>query len=195
MDWKGAEPNLATERLALRAFRLSDLEEVAAIDCDPEVTYFWGIAPRTPEESLDALRRTLARRRQRPRKILTWCVRLSESKAFLGSTLLRVLNRDWNELEVGYRFAKASWGHGYATEAVQATLDFAFQDLKAHRVVANCFPQNAPSRRLLERLGFRLEGQQIESYFEHEAWQDNVQYALLAREWQGLAATQRSAKA
>ncbi len=167
----------------LRPFRVRDLEDLAAIEADPEVTYFRGIRPQTPAESLASLRRTFARRRERMRKMMNWCVCLASDQTFLGCTMLRVLNRDWQELEVGYCFAKAAWGQGYGTEATRATLDFAFQQLEAHRVIANCYPENKGSRRLLEKLRFREEAYQVESYFEHGAWQDNVQYAVLAREW------------
>lgn len=183
MQWKGAEPTLTTDRLTLRAFRMSDVADLAAIEGDPEVTYFRGFAPLTPEDTAKRLRKSIAGRRNASRTWLFWCVRDRKTDAFIGTTMLRILNREWRELEVGYALARPHWRKGYATEATVETLRFAFREFKAHRVLANCYPQNTASCQLLERLGFRKEAFQVESYHEHGEWQDNVQYALLDREF------------
>lgn len=181
--WKGAEPKLETERLLLRPFQECDLSDLPQIDADPDVTYFRGISPMSHEDSAKWFQERSALKEDEERKWLFWCVRRKEDDAFLGMTLVRSLNPDWREWEVGYALGKLHWGRGYATEAVKRTLEFAFKDLKAHRIIANVYPQNHPSRRLLEKLLFREEANQVESYFEHGEWQDNVQYALLEREW------------
>jgi len=184
MHWKGAEPTLTTERLTLRAFRMTDVGDLAAIEGDSEVTYFRGFAPLTLEESTLRLKKSIARRRSPNRAWLFWCIRDRTTDDFIGATMLHILNRDWREAEVGYALARSQWKKGYATEATLATLKFAFGELKAHRILANCYPQNTASCLLLERIGFRKEAHQVESYYEHGAWQDNVQYALLDREFQ-----------
>ncbi len=153
------------------------------IDADPAVTYYRGIQPLTSQESEAALRRLVKIRPGHEKKSLTWCVRRQADDAFIGLTLVRCMKRDWREWEVGYCMAQTQWGKGYATEATHATLEFAFQQLGAHRIIANVFPDNGPSRRLLDKLGFRQEAYQVENYYEHGAWQDNVQYALLDREF------------
>lgn len=161
---------------------MTDLADMAGIDSDPAVTYFRGFAPLSAEESEAELRKAIQHRRSRKRMRFNWCVRSLEDDAFVGLTMLRFLNREWREVEIGYALAKTAWGQGYGTEATRATLAYAFDKLQAHRVVANCFPQNAASCRVLEKLGFRREAYEVESYFEHGEWQDNVRYALLDRE-------------
>jgi RimJ/RimL family protein N-acetyltransferase len=61
----------------------------------------------------------------------------------------------WNH---GYIFNPAFYGKGYATEASRRILQHAFEELGAHRVQAGCNPDNAPSWRLLERLGRKACG-------------------------------------
>ncbi|MNI70272.1 ribosomal-protein-S5-alanine N-acetyltransferase [compost metagenome] len=89
---------------------------------------------------------------------------------------------------IGYIFNPAYYGKGYATEACQRLLKYVFEELGAHRVMALCNPENAPSWRLLERLLMRREG-----YFKNEVffkttesgqpiWQDTYQYAILKEE-------------
>jgi RimJ/RimL family protein N-acetyltransferase len=78
---------------------------------------------------------------------------------------------------------------GYATEAARAVMEDAFTGRDARRVIAMCNPLNAPSWRLLERLGMRREGHIRENiYFKEDAtgepvWQDTYEYGILAVEW------------
>lgn len=181
--WNGAEPRLETERLVLKALRSSDVGGVQLVDCDPQVTYFRGMSPLTQEESAAWVAKQLRSRKSKKRTWMFWCVRSREDGAFVGISMLRQLNADWREYEIGYSVAHSEWGKGFGTEATRATLAFAFQELKAHRMVANTYPQNIGSRRVLEKLGFRLEAEQKQSYFEHGRWQDNFQYALLQDEF------------
>jgi RimJ/RimL family protein N-acetyltransferase len=94
--------------------------------------------------------------------------------------------------ELGYIFNPAFAGHGYATEACRALLEYGFGELGAHRVVAMCDPGNPPSWRLLERLSMRREGHFRQfAFFRRDErgeplWHDAYQYALLAEEWEKL---------
>ncbi len=60
-----------------------------------------------------------------------------------------------DDINLGFQFAKAYWGHGYAAEAARAVLAYAFGTLNLHRVVAYAHKDNARSVRLLEKLGFQ----------------------------------------
>lgn len=93
---------------------------------------------------------------------------------------------DYGSFELGYVFAGAYQGQGYAAESARAVIDRAFDDMGAHRIVAMCNPDNAKSWRLLERLGFRREGHLLQNiYFKTDSrgrpvWQDTYLYGLLA---------------
>ena len=75
-----------------------------------------------------------------------------ESGAVIGDGGLHPLGGD---VELGYTLARAAWGRGYATELGRALLAYAFGELGAERVVAQVEPDNAASRRVLEKLGMR----------------------------------------
>jgi len=62
-------------------------------------------------------------------------------------------------LEVGYHFRREHWGHGYATEAARACMDYAFGTLGAAKVVSLILAENMPSRRVAERNGMKVERQ------------------------------------
>jgi ribosomal-protein-alanine N-acetyltransferase len=61
------------------------------------------------------------------------------------------------EIELGYRLARAAWGHGYATEAAQVVRDFAFQTLCVKRLIAMIDPHNMASIRVAQKLGMQYE--------------------------------------
>jgi RimJ/RimL family protein N-acetyltransferase len=64
----------------------------------------------------------------------------------------------WPGLEVGWTLARSRWGHGLATEAGRAAVDWAFAELATDRVISLIAPDNHRSRRVVERLGGSREG-------------------------------------
>jgi len=63
--------------------------------------------------------------------------------------------------ELGYILKPAFWKRGYATEIARALVDLAFGDLGLDELVANTMPENAASRRVLERVGFSFAGETL----------------------------------
>jgi RimJ/RimL family protein N-acetyltransferase len=86
--------------------------------------------------------------------------------------------------ELGWVLDPAHTGHGYATEAVRALIEYCFTSLRLRRVVASCFLANDTSWRLMERVGMRRECHAVaESLHRSGQWLDTVAYAVLADEW------------
>lgn len=81
--------------------------------------------------------------------------------------------------EIGYKFSSAFHGHGYACEAISFCLCLAFDDLNLHRVTALVCQGNYPSVRLLEGLGFHLDGICRDYLYLNGKWQDHALYSLL----------------
>ena len=79
---------------------------------------------------------------------------------------------------LGYAIEHEFEGRGLMREALQATLIHAFEVLRLHRVQANYLPDNHRSARLLQRLGFRVEGLARDYLFVNGAWRDHVLTAL-----------------
>lgn len=84
---------------------------------------------------------------------------------------------------LGYHLAPESEGKGLMFEALTATLRFAFDEIRLHRVMANYMPRNARSARLLERLGFRIEGVAREYLEIAGRWEDHVMTAITNPNW------------
>lgn len=88
------------------------------------------------------------------------------------------------QAEIGWVVAPDRAGRGYATEAASALLRICFEDLGLRRVKALAFADNLASRRVMEKLGMRLEEYAVaESLHRSKGWLDGVGYAILADEW------------
>ena len=177
--------NLKTTRLQLRPLQESDLVTFEAYRSDPEVARYqsW-----SPPYSLDEARAFLDEMKDaQPGTCGTWyqlAVERLEQPGLIGDCAFQVLPEDERQAQIGYTFAQAFQGKGFATEAVGRLLDFLFSEYQLHRVTATCDAENVASARLLERLGMRREGHFIENIWFKGAWGDEYLYAILAEEWE-----------
>src|SRR5947209_11637312 len=144
---------LKTARLSLRQWDEDDLERFAALNADPETMRYF-TATLTREQS-DAMARGLASVIEQ-RGWGLWAAEVIGGPRFIG---LVGLNEPTFEahftpaVEVGWRLARAYWGHGYATEAAAAVIEFGCRDLGLEEIVAMVASGNTRSRRVAERLG------------------------------------------
>ena len=135
----------------LRQWTECDLEPFAAMNADPEVMRFFP-QPETREQSGAALERV--KRDIKERGWGLWAVEIErEFAGFTGLTVPRFEAHFTPCTEIGWRFQRRFWGRGYAREAAQVALYFAFERLRLPEVVAFTAQQNERSRRLMQRLG------------------------------------------
>jgi RimJ/RimL family protein N-acetyltransferase len=87
----------------------------------------------------------------------------NETGAVIGEAGLYPMNGVGPDIELGYALGTPWWGRGYATEAARAILHAAFENLGVERVVAVAKRENTGSLHVLDKLGFRMEG-------ERDAW-------------------------
>jgi RimJ/RimL family protein N-acetyltransferase len=87
-----------------------------------------------------------------------WLVYVNRIRKPVGWVSLRIAERDLETGEIGYSVVRDFRGRGSSTEAVRALLDEAFTQGGLTRINAFCLPENAASRRLLERLAFSADG-------------------------------------
>lgn len=104
---------------------------------------------------------------------------------WIGSVDLMAGEAGAVEAELGYFFLRDHWGKGYAVEAAEALLDFAFGPLGLHRVWGKCHTGNAGSARVMEKLGMTREGTIREHAWMRDHWRSSYLYGILAGEWKG----------
>jgi ribosomal-protein-alanine N-acetyltransferase len=109
--------------------------------------------------------------------------RLSD-QAFIGWCGLTRWNPDYRSASLGYCLDDAAWGHGYATEAGSALLEWAFDTLDLNRVQAETDTRNVASARVLQKLGFLREGTLREDCIVNGEVSDSWVFGLIRREWQ-----------
>ena len=170
-----------TNRLTLRDYIETDLEDIHEYGSDPEVVRYMPFGPNTHEDSQNFLNGAIAKRKQKPRTDFALAVVLkSEGKLIGGCKIDKVSDI---EAHLGYILNRNYWGNGYATEAARAMVGFAFSELGAHRVYADCHPENAASIRVLEKVGMALEGRRRDYMIFHGEYSDTLLYSILEHEW------------
>jgi len=100
----------------------------------------------------------------------------------LGTVSLRRYARD-RRAELGYWLAQPAWGHGFATEAARAMIDFGFSGLGLARIYAQVLADNRASLRVLDKLGMVNEGVKRQHVHKARRLHDVVLYGLLRDEW------------
>lgn len=180
---------LTTERLVLRPATQDDAPAVFRYRRLPEVAR-WMTAQ--PEDEASFTERLV-----RPENLGPTVV-VELDGTVVGDLLLRVEDA-WGQLEVardaartqaeiGWAFHPEVAGQGLATEAVRRLVGAIFSELGLRRVTAVCFAANAPSWRLMERIGMRREATfRADSLHRDGQWLDSYAYGLLREEWQAGA--------
>ena len=148
-----APERLTTSRLVLRRWRESDAVPFAALNGDPEVMRFY---PRTygleeTKARIGVWMRSFAERGYAP-----WAVEIpgvAPCIGVVGPTRITGNLPLAGRMEILWRLARPYWGKGYAVEAARACLRDAFERLAQDEMLAYTATVNAPSRRVMEKLG------------------------------------------
>ncbi|MEV0094322.1 GNAT family N-acetyltransferase [Streptomyces sp. NPDC050738] len=145
-------PELHTDRLLLRPWRESDLEPWAAMNADPEVREHLG--ELLTRQQSDAV----AARMQADfdaRGFGWWALEERRTGEFIGRAGLDQVDEGlpYTGVDVGWRLTRSAWGHGYATEAAFACLEFGFETLGLTEIVASTTVNNVRSQAVMRRLG------------------------------------------
>lgn len=179
---------IETPRLILREHTASDAEAVHAYAADPEVLRYRMSSPATIEQVRENLGRIEAQRVEEPLRTRYELAIVTREEACLIGWLPLILSGmpDTNDAEIGWTLARSVWGRGFATEAARATLAFAFETLRLHRVWAYCQPENVASSRIMEKIGMRREGLFRQCRYIKEQWIDTLYYGMLEEEWWAL---------
>ncbi|GAA1397503.1 GNAT family N-acetyltransferase [Kitasatospora putterlickiae] len=148
--------DLNTDRLLLRRWRASDLEPWAAMNADPEVREHLGdvLTRERSDASVARFRADFDRRGYG-----WWAVEVRATGEFIGFAGLDEVDDGlpFTGVEIGWRLARAAWGHGYATEAARAVLAFGFETLALPEILAVTTAGNLRSQAVMRRLGMTTD--------------------------------------
>src|SRR4051794_28779307 len=175
-------PTLFTARLRLRPIGDADANDLFALHSSARVLGYWDSPPwseRSRAEQFIAACRQLGADGTGSRL----AVDRVDSESFIGWCSLTRWNPEYRSAALGYCYNDSAWGHGYATEAARALLQWGFVTLDLNRVQAETDTRNAASARVLEKLGFVREGTLREDCVVNGEVSDSWVFGLLRREW------------
>jgi len=166
-------------RVFLRPPRQNDLQEMLALNRVSRRFHRGLVSPPTqPEEFSDLLKRS--------RRTDTACFAVCnvESGEIIGSiNLSQIFLGGFRSAYLGYYVGAKFSACGYMSEAISLMLEYAFQELKLHRLEANIQPGNVASIALVTRAGFVREGYSKRYLKIDGKWRDHERWAILAEDW------------
>jgi RimJ/RimL family protein N-acetyltransferase len=179
-----------TSRLHLVPWSDADTPAIAAMNEDAEVMRFIGGGrPSSPAESEFVSARIVSHWERFGFGL--WAVKRLGSPQTIGFAGLchpLWLQGEEHEVEVGWRFTREAWGHGYATEAAHAALEVGFAQLELPHIVSYIDPANVRSQRVSTRLGMHLE----RAVAQPSRMRDILVWSIRRDQWRAAATTARA---
>lgn len=171
---------IVTERLIIRNFQANDWNDLVEYLSDEDVIRYSPYEVYTEE-----MAKNEAEKRKGTNDILAVC--LKDSSKVIGELIYE--KGEFDAMEIGFFFNSQYQGKGYAKESANALINFAFKKQGIRRITARCDSLNLKSRKLLEKLKMRKEGElKKHIYFKRDVlgspiWADTCLYGVLVDEW------------
>ncbi len=175
------------QRVVLRELDDDDLDLVVDVMGDPRVVAHLPLEPVDRAGAAAMLDDWISSALVRPRRRYVFAIDEvdtasppSRDPRAVGIVTVSVDSIEHRRCEIGFSLRPDDWGRGLATAAAAAAVDFAFDQLGAHRVWAVCSPDNPASARVLARIGMRHEGTLRHDLLVHGRWTDSQMWAIVA---------------
>lgn len=170
-------PTLVTGRLKLRQMSLADSGDHFLLRTNDAVLTYLDRPKETLERTDEVLRDIIGGVEKN--ESIIWAITLKDDPKLIGTAGFWRATRAHHRAEIGYMLLPEYWQSGIMSEAIRPVLKYGFEKMKLHSVEANVNPENAASRRLLEKFGFRQEAYFTENYHHDGKFLDSVIYSLL----------------
>jgi RimJ/RimL family protein N-acetyltransferase len=179
---------IRTERLLLRPVTVDDADALLAYRSRADVTRYVPFEPMTREQIVERIGGQWARTELTDAgQALMLGAEVAATGELAGDVILFWRSREHAGGEIGYVFDPGLSRRGYATEAARATLRLGFECLGLHRIIARIDERNEASARLARRLGMRQEARLVRHELFKGEWSTELDFAMLAEEWQAAA--------
>ena len=175
-------PPLETERLLLRAIRVSDAADMYDYARRPEVTRYLLWNPHPDIKHTKRYLEYLATR-YRIGMFYDWALIHKKDRRMIGTCGFVRFDCPHNSAEIGYVLHPDYQGQSLMPEAVHAVMEFGFSTLELHRIEARFMVGNDASRKVMEKLGMTFEGIKRQSMLVKGSYRDIGTCAILANEF------------
>ena len=169
---------LRGDKIYLREIRASDINVNYYIWMnDPIVTQF--LESRFYPNSIESLQEYVKQISNNPCEILLGLFRKIDNK-HVGNIKIGNINWIHRVGDMGILIGeKECWGKGYATEAIKIMVDYAFNVLNLHKIIAGCYSPNQGSIKAFQKSGFEIEGTQKKHFFYKGKYIDAILLGVL----------------
>lgn len=164
-----------TERLIIRPFKETDLEDIFEYASDKKVVHFfkWP-AHKNIEETKTFFYKTIFNQ--------PGLFAIETEKKCIGSVEINI-NTTNHKASIGYVLNRNYWNQGYMTEALNKMIEVCFNDLKLNRIEAAYLIGNDASGRVMKKCGMKLEGINKESVRRNNQYYHMAHYGLIKKDW------------
>lgn len=171
---------IETARLRLRRFAPGDWKDLFEFMSDQELFCYVGGGPMEEDDLLRWLDAEVNVKLTTPEQMFYLGMELKDSDKLVGYVGLR--HTDPLQAALVVVLSRGYQRKGFASEAVQAVIEFCFKRIKLHRVTARSDSRNAAACKLFERIGMRREGEFVKDTPGADGWHSSTWYALLEEE-------------
>lgn len=148
---------LGTERLILRRFTEADANNLYELDNDSDVMRYINGGIPTPRNVIRSmLLSSFLRYDSQDPGYGFWAAVEKTTGKFLGWLSFRPTGSNPAEVTLGFRFRKAAWGKGFATEGARSLIHMGFTEMGVQRVLSTTYQDNMASQRVMGKIGMRL---------------------------------------
>ncbi|MFM9986949.1 MAG: GNAT family N-acetyltransferase [Flavobacteriales bacterium] len=178
-------PEIVTERLKLCKLTNEFVEPFFRLRSENDVMRY---IERPRAQNLDDVHQFIANTEilHASEEGFTWAICTKAERTFIGIIGFYRLDKDIFRGELGYSMLPEFWGQGIMSEAIQAALDFGFNQIGFNSIEADINPDNAASAKILLRNGFLKEGYIRENVYWNGEFLDTEMYSMLHSDWKKL---------
>ena len=172
-------PELKTERLLLRRLTNNDAEEMFVLRSNEDVLRYLGREPTQSVKEAEEFINKINKSADENENILWGITLLSDTSKIIGTICLWNFKEENYRSEIGYILHPGHWGKGIMKEAINAVVDYGFNNLKLHSIEALLSPENVASSSVLEKTGFVKEGHLKDNFYFKGKFSDTAIYSRL----------------
>ena len=171
--------DLITERLLLRSFRTEDQPFVFHGLSHPEVVRYYGVRYQSLEDT--RLQMEWFESLRHDGTGIWWLIADHADQVAYGAIGINSIHPLHRKAELGFWLLPEYWGKGYIPEAGEKVLQYAFEELKLHRIEALVEVENEASKKVLQKLRFHYEGTMQECEWKDGRWVSLEMYGRLKK--------------
>jgi len=172
-------PELKTERLLLRKLEKSDANEMFFLRSNENVLRYLGREPTTSIKEAEEFIEKINKNVDENESILWGIALLNDASVIIGTICLWNFKKEHFRGEIGYLLHPGHWRKGIMKEAINAVVEYGFNDLGLHSIEALLSPENIGSSAVLESTGFVKEAHLKESFYFNGKFGDTAIYSKL----------------